>query len=506
MTKVGIQSFRDGLRSHQRDALDIANRVVTGALAQDKFVVSATPGSGKTLLASVFAQVLIAGDMVDYVCIACPRESLTVQMRDGFTRPDLGLPLGIGVAKNDKIGSRSLFSNQRAGYVTTYQSIHAKPKAHARIVSRKDERWLLILDESHHLNEAEEPGWTRAVSPLVEHARFVLLMSGSMVGKDGCRLAFVDYDDKKQPKVDIRYSRRKALDERAILPVSVKLCDGDARYWHKYSQHEVKLSRASKKEEPKALATLVGDSSYRNDVLSEAIREWEQFRATTYKSRMIVICVSQDAARDVAHYIRESTKWTPALAVSQDGESSRKALASFRDKGVGDILVTCMMAYEGLDVPDCTHLVALTNIRERRWLEQAFARATRVDAKCSVPYEQQVAFLYVPNDPEMVEFLNEALEEQDERYRDREQTGATGRPRGSTFSPIDGELSTFRYGDTYGVFSEADNRRLVRFDGDYPAFASHPSREKLKLARDLWPNDAEFASNGKSSHHGSATP
>jgi type I site-specific restriction endonuclease len=40
------------------------------------------------------------------------------------------------------------------------------------------------------------------------------------------------------------------------------------------------------------------------------------------------------------------------------------------------VLVTVAMAYEGMDCPEVSHVVALTHIRSRPWLEQMIARAT----------------------------------------------------------------------------------------------------------------------------------
>jgi hypothetical protein len=39
----------------------------------------------------------------------------------------------------------------------------------------------------------------------------------------------------------------------------------------------------------------------------------------------------------------------------------------------------------------------LTNIRSAPWIEQALARAVRVDS--AIPYEKQEAFVYAPDDP-----------------------------------------------------------------------------------------------------------
>ena len=65
--------------------------------------------------------------------------------------------------------------------------------------------------------------------------------------------------------------------------------------------------------------------------------------------------------------------------------------------GAVDCLITVAMAYEGLDVPAITHLICLTHIRTKPWIEQVVHRATRMDPMAG-PYEEQRAYIYAPDD------------------------------------------------------------------------------------------------------------
>jgi superfamily II DNA or RNA helicase len=482
------------LRKHQAQAQRLFRDIASGVNDQKIVTAHVTPGGGKTLMCSVAAHELIVGNDVDHVCIVCPRDGLTMQMADSFTSKALGLPLGIRHLRNEKVGHRALFPQDRAGYVTTYQSIVAAPSKHARVLSR--DRWLLVLDESQLLGDptVKDSGtWKAAVEPLVQSARRVLLMCGSMVREDRVPLAFVPYGEDKRPVVDIRYARRDALEEKAILPVSVQLCDGKATYWHRYQAHDVSLSNAAGKEEGRALNTLLGDEKYRAEMVMLAIADWEKYRGSQYASRMIIICQTQEMSRAVATFINETTRWRATLAISDEGDAAKRLIARFRDKREGDILVTCQMAYIGLDVPDCTHLVCLTNIRSRSWLDQAFARVTRFNRACALPWEEQCAFWYVPNDPSMVQYLDEALDEQDEQIEEHAKLGGVSvARRASTFTPISGDLTEHRFGDTHGVFSDVDNRRVERVRAELPFLKSHPAREALQVSKMIWQDDAAF--------------
>jgi superfamily II DNA or RNA helicase len=208
---------------------------------------------------------------------------------------------------------------------------------------------------------------------------------------------------------------------------------------------------------------------------------------------MIVVCKDQQQARAVAGHLRSDAGYRVALAISDERDAHR-ALHRFRDKREGEILVTVYMAQEGLDVPDCTHLVALTPIRSRPWLEQALSRVTRVDSRCGLSWEEQCAYLYVPSDQSMVSFLSEWIEEQDARFNDPPEptNDIAERSRKSTFVPISGEMTGTAYADTYGVFSEPDQQRIALIDRKLPFLTHLPAIQRLQAARLMWPDDNDL--------------
>ena len=65
------------------------------------------------------------------------------------------------------------------GYTTTYQAVHDALWLHAREFTRY--RYLLILDEPHHLwRDSQGLGpYAKAVQPLVDKAVLCLFMSGT---------------------------------------------------------------------------------------------------------------------------------------------------------------------------------------------------------------------------------------------------------------------------------------------------------------------------------------
>lgn len=498
--RKALEVDQSTLRAHQRDALKIAEEIAEGS-RDDKFICAhVTPGGGKSLMASLFAHELFANEDVDHWLYVGPRDSLRSQIRDAWTNEAVGLLGGLQITHGTQ---RALYAREQMGYATTFQHVVANEDEWLRIMSR--DVWGIIIDEGHHLpdtasDNAEEARWTASMRKLVEKAKRVLTMTGSIARQDHLRIAFFKYDEKtRKPLPDILYTRRAALEAHAVLNVNVKLCDGDARYWHRFRHHAHALRTAPPAEQARALDALLEKVEYRNAVLSSAIEEWARYRdGHNARARMIVVTKDVKGARSVCKHIRATHKrWTPVLAVSTEKDAHRD-LARFRDKREGDILVTCQMAYEGLDVPDCTHLVCLTNIRSRPWLEQAFSRVTRFDHACGHAWDAQCAYLFVPDDAGMVSFLAEWLDEQDGRFDPSVSDGGGSqpppRPARSTFEPESGELTGFRFGDNLGVLSEPSQKRIILFDREFPPHevVMLTTSTKLKIARKMWPDDNEL--------------
>lgn len=484
------------LRAHQRDALRLVRQIATGLRGSKTITANVTPGGGKTLMASIVAHEMIGEGLVDHVLIVVPRDSLRSQVRDGFTDPTRSLRRVILADANAPLTQGSAFGSV-AGYVTTYQAIAARPKLWQKRLGRG--RWLLVLDEPHHLATVadpatgDDPAWSAAIRPLFELATYALLMSGTMRRHDKQPIPFVEYDENRKPIADVVYRRSHALEEQAILPITFTLMDGSVAWERRGATHATSLSEAKLKQLGDAVRTALGEEGYRDRWLVDALGDWMGYRSTVYKSRAIVICHSQAVARVAAQIIREAFAVDVTLAIS-DEPRAQKALKAFRDRRDGDVLVTVGMAYEGLDVPDCTHLVCLTNVMSEPWLEQAFARVTRFNPHCGRTWEQQHAAIYVLNHPKMRAFVSDMNAEQDEAFREHGD-GGTRHPHGrSSYRALDGEQGAGTVGIAGRVFDAIENAAVDRVRRELPQFAHHDALTLLDAAKRLgWVAGADDA-------------
>src|SRR4051794_31629143 len=207
------------LRAWQRQALAAYVRGGTS-----DYLVTATPGAGKTTLALAVAQVLLGQRVVDRVIVVCPTDHLRSQWAAAAHRAGIALdPL----LTNADGPVRPDFR----GYVTTYAQVAGAPMLHrARTEAR---RTLVVLDEIHHAGDGLS--WGEAVADSFAPARRRLAMTGTPFRtRPDERIPFVRYDvagdGGLESAADFIYGYRQALADRVVRPVVFAAYTGVSRW------------------------------------------------------------------------------------------------------------------------------------------------------------------------------------------------------------------------------------------------------------------------------------
>ncbi len=390
------------LRRHQQELVGICDSLLQGRPLTD-IICAVTPGGGKSLLPQILAARLIP-KIADALCWVVPRRVLQDQGARGFQDPShrsmLGHRLEAMVSTNQEYPTRGC-----AAYVTTYQALAADVrKVNAKEFRRK--RYLLVLDEPHHM---EADGiWHQAIQPLYDRAALRVLMSGTFERGDGMRMAFMPYASSHQlddidwenteSRAVIRYSLADAIREHACIDLTVHYANCQATWLdvQGVEHHVENLAEAGKKTSEALLTALKTEAAL--ELLHTGVKAWQTYRATHPRSKLLVVAANIEQARKYTAWLQE--RGVPAkIATSDDTTSAYRTIKAFKRQGANavDCLITVAMAYEGLDVPAITHLICLTHIRTKPWIEQVVHRATRMDHLAG-PYEEQRAYIYAPDD------------------------------------------------------------------------------------------------------------
>lgn len=398
-------------RKHQIETDSVIESIKKGSSVR-KIIDWVTPGGGKSTLPIIAGKLIKAG-LTDALCWVVPRQSLQDQGERNFLDPvfrDMfDHQMIIRASTNDENPCRGL-----SGFITTYQAIGVCNSCLDFVFKRN--RMILVLDEFHHVEH--EGIWHKALQSLVNDAEYLLLMTGTLERGDGKKIAFMPYvragyGDKPnlQPNNEtaiVQYSRRDALAEKAIIPLSFHLSDGHAKWIDMDGlERESDISKAPKDIASQALFTAIS-TGFADELLQAGLQHWQKIKKYNHKSKLLIVTANYELAQITANSL-SMMGLNSEIATSHESKQAAQAIKDFKSDKL-DILVTIAMAYEGLDVPDITHIVCLTNIRSTPWIEQMVARSVRVQK--DIPYESQAGYIFAPDDVFFREIVKKIEKEQ----------------------------------------------------------------------------------------------
>ncbi|MEO6887174.1 MAG: DEAD/DEAH box helicase family protein [Jatrophihabitantaceae bacterium] len=360
---------RHRLRSWQRQALT----VYEAENPRRDFMVTATPGAGKTTFALALAARLLQRRVIDRVIVVCPTDHLRTQWADAAARAGIALDAALtnatGPVRADLIG-----------YVTTYAQVAAKPALHA--ARAKAKRSLVILDEVHHAGDGLS--WGEAVATAFEQASRRVCMTGTPFRtRPDERIPFVRYVDDAEggscSTADYTYGYREALRDGVVRPVVFAAYTGTSRW--RNSAGEViaaSLSEAgTKRTEMTAWRTALNPKGkWVPHVIAAMDERITQLRSNGMSDAAgLVLASDQDDARAYAEIVLQVTGHKPVVILSDDPKASDK-IAAFT-VGTERIAVCVRMVSEGVDVPRAACLAWMTAYRTPLFFAQGVGRVVR---------------------------------------------------------------------------------------------------------------------------------
>lgn len=357
------------------------------------------------------------------------------------------------------------------GFVATQQALAENPCLWEAEFRRYP--YILIVDEMHHAKEARNGDRNSVFSALetVEPlARVVLNMTGTLETNDASYIRGIDYEEtargdapipEASADIFIRYTRETALREEAIVQIEFHHGDGPVRFNDGEEKIYGSLRDVKPADEAKALFTVLS-TEHANHLLSVGV---DHFRR--HGRKLLVVCDKQKRAKKY-HTQLARMGFDTALAI----EENDKALADIeRFKKSANVLVTCSMAYEGLDVPEITHIICLTHIRSVPWIEQMLARAWRATngkKKC---------WAFVPDDRRMNRTIARINAEQ----------LSVIPPAGDGPGPVPGEPAP-----VIALESRVDRIRAAMLDGTVALNETESELLATVQKYGVGPNDPEF--------------
>ena len=354
-----------------------------GAEPRD-FLVTATPGSGKTTFALTLAGRLLAQRVVHRVIVVVPTDHLRGQWADAAARLGLwldpDLPNSVGPVRE---GTQ--------GYVATYAQVAAKPMLHRNRAEARPS--LVIMDEIHHAGDGLT--WGDGLREAFDTAKRRLGLSGTPFRtKADERIPFVSYevdDDEVRSVADFTYSYGDALADGVVRPVVFAAYTGVSRWMNDAGDaYAATLGSGSRKDEDKAWRTALSPTGRWVPHVIAAVDERvrAQRAAGIEDAAGIILANDQETARAYAAIAERVTGEAPAVVLSEDSDASQR-LSAFTH-GRTRLVVCVRMISEGVDIPRATTLGYLCSARTPLFFAQAVGRVVRARGG------QESASVYLP--------------------------------------------------------------------------------------------------------------
>jgi DNA or RNA helicases of superfamily II len=454
------------LRAWQEEALTEYHR-----REPKDFLVSATPGAGKTAFALRLASDLLQRRVIDRVTVVAPTEHLKEQWAEAASRA--------GIRLDPRFSNKhSRESKPYHGVAVTYAQVAVRPSLHKALTESK--RSLVILDEVHH--GGDTLSWGDAIREAFERAERRLSLTGTPFRSDTAPIPFVSYlrDERgvRMSQTDYAYGYGRALADHIVRPVVFLSYAGSMRWRTRQGDEmEAALGQDDTKDVTAQAwrAALDPDGDWIPAVLSAADRRLSEVRRDVPDAGGLVIATDHVTAKAYAAILTRLTGEETTVVLSDEPGGSEK-ISTF-SAGTQRWMVAVRMVSEGVDVPRLMVGVYATSSSTPLFFAQAIGRFVRIRRR------GEIASVFMPSVPVLLRLAAEMEVERDHAL-DRERSDDELLDDGLLESAQEREAASAELLDEYewtALGSVAQFEKVLFNGEDYGALAEPGSPEEWEF-------------------------
>lgn len=373
--------------------------------SKEDFLVTATPGAGKTRMAMLGAQRLLDAGEIERIIVVDPTTPLRKHWSKSAAR------MGLDLTATYENGAGALTAAKH-GVVVTYQQVCANPdlwRKHSR-----DKRTLAIFDEIHHAGD--ESTWGKSLIHAFGNAYRRLMLSGTPFRTDNRPIPFVRYDENGMSISDAGIDLRTAVAEGVVRSVKFEVLDGEATIDY---GRDVRTTSISMTDEYNRNTVWRGLREPGMDWIRSAMRkaddELSRIRREMPNAAGIVYAASIEHAREYAKLISAISGERADVVHSESDNDPNDAIEEFAQSDRRWI-VSVKMISEGIDIPRAIVGIYASDIKTEMWFRQVVGRHVRK----MEGDRGQIAKLFIPDHAELREIADRIQDEANVPIRERE--------------------------------------------------------------------------------------
>ena len=363
---------------------------------EDDFLVTATPGAGKTRMALLGAQRLLANQDIERIIVVVP----TLNLRKQWSKAAHSMKLDLTA---DYDNSTTSLTAPEHGVVVTYQQVCASPDLWRKHANQKNT--LVILDEIHHAGD--ESTWGQSLKNAFGMAQRRLMLSGTPFRTDNRPIPFVRYDENGMSISDAGIDLRTAVKRGVVRSVKFEVLDGEATIQY---DEDIRTTKMSMTDEYNRNTVWRGlrepDKHWIASAMRKADDELTRIRYEVPNAAGIVYAASIDHARQYAK-LMGVISGERAVVVHSDMDNDPNTVIEEFAQSDRRWIVAAKMVSEGVDIPRAIVGVYASDIKTEMWFRQVVGRHVRkMDGD-----QGQTAKLFIPDHAELREIADRIQDE-----------------------------------------------------------------------------------------------
>lgn len=379
------------LRNWQAECIDLALEKYTSG--QNHFLALATPGAGKTIMASALADELMSQALVDIVICFSPSSVVCVD----FSQE---LESIVGAKFDGLLGSK--------GQSLTYQTMLHLDDNFWSLFQKY--RVFVIFDEIHHCcgSKIENANsWGEQILLHIKNkAEYTLALTGTPWRSDTAPIVLCDYlghDNKIQ--CDYIYGLSEAIRDGVCRTPQIIAIDND----------DISLSEENETKSFSSFKDLLSQSAFpyqeiiQNEklllhVIQQANGKLDEIRLSNPSAGGLIVAASVTHAEQILNLLAERFNEAASIITYQEDEPT-KLIHKYK-KSSSKWVVSVGMISEGTNIPRLQVTCHLTRIKTEMHYRQILGRNLRTTDAIN-----QEAFMYMPAEPRLVEYAHRVAQD-----------------------------------------------------------------------------------------------
>ncbi|MCG9642117.1 DEAD/DEAH box helicase family protein [Vibrio sp. Isolate34] len=353
------------------------------------FLVQATPGAGKTIMAANLAKQMFDKELIDFVICFSPSRVVSSSISDCFSSV-------LGTAFDGRLGTQ--------GCSMTYQSLRHIDAQFWSTLSRY--RVLCIFDEIHHCagdKETNTNSWGHHILNEVQKAStYTLALTGTPWRSNLTPVVLSSYTGPEGNIVcDYQYSLAQAVKDGVCRRPTIVLIDCE--------NSTIKANNHI--ESFNSLHELITDGNINYSailhnelalihILERAISRLKLIRTESPSAGGLIVASTINHAKKIASLLEDTfNQTTCTVTYKEDGSHAR--INQFKSCNT-EWIVSVGMVSEGTDIPRLQVCCHLSNIKTKLYFRQILGRILR-----STSSQNQEAWFYTFAEPNLIDFTEE---------------------------------------------------------------------------------------------------